>query len=322
MSTLFHDTTRIHLPRRRPSVAKLFSHEAPALGEAKRTRFLSALPRPKDPPPPPPPISAVLKPVIPPKKFNENTGRKSEIGEYSPDEFSSDEFDSVPPEEVQKSDETPVYDEPEFEENKKSEEYSTSSGISTDSNSDESSKKPMRNSKILIDRRPSTNKIVIHTSEAAYKHNESLNLNTSLTSTAAASPCECQKEKVFITSCSWISVSREEKKLKFSPQETLTQEPVKPPRKKKLAKLQKLQKEEEMILTKSKSEEDFSHLKRCSDEGRCQSSKNLRPEISAPILLATTFNPNDAEAHRAVLNNSDPVTTTTTPRETAPTSQR
>jgi hypothetical protein len=70
-SNLFNDTQRLRLKKRRTSLSSMFSHEAPTLGELRRTCFLAAAPvppRPREPPPPPPPVADVLKPVVPPKK--------------------------------------------------------------------------------------------------------------------------------------------------------------------------------------------------------------------------------------------------------------
>ena len=133
MSVMFSDTTRLiasfviwnlfeglffknsfrlrkQLGQQRPSLATLFCHEAPSLGEGKRTRFVTSRPRPSEPPPPPPPVAEVLKPVIPPKnlsfkfsrieeeRINNVINRKNSDLDCicsTEDEFSSDEFDSI-----------------------------------------------------------------------------------------------------------------------------------------------------------------------------------------------------------------------------------
>ena len=69
LSSLFHDTQRLRTTLQpRPSLAALFSHEAPALMDEGNRKKSGE--RPREPPPPPPPVAEVLKPLVPPKKVS------------------------------------------------------------------------------------------------------------------------------------------------------------------------------------------------------------------------------------------------------------
>ena len=419
VSNLFNDTTRIRIQQqnRRPSLANMFSHEAPSLGEGKRTRFISALPRPKEPPPPPPPVTEILRPVVPPRKFHPFTqdevdkinnvingsGAASNAGDssddvdcFSTDEFSDDEFDSLEPpdyappaapgeDEEEEIDEDDLYDVAEFSEAGKDEEEEAMDMSNTSSSSDpgstpeESSEEVSSNSSRegecahsddgicsnsssgsnvgqIIEIVSSVNK----TSDSSLKNSIQCssstlpsNDNSSLNGNGGHSARQQQQQQtrkedqhqILISSSSWINVQVDPSKFvqKSSSSSSVINvpymqdcnsdipeknneeedaaaeaskasgEPVKPPRLKKLARLQKQQQDQ---LHKTRSEEDMKKISSSFDNLRASSStRNLyrvRPEISAPVLLATTLNPNDTEAHKSLAQAIPPVTTTST----------
>jgi len=96
-------------------------------------------------------------------------------------------------------------------------------------------------------------------------------------------------------------------------------EPVKPPRLKKIARLQQQQQQQQLhhqqqqhhhdLLRHVMQREKFKMSNRPvhhhhhnhhhqQQHSQQQRQQQPRPDISAPILLATTLNPNDADAHR------------------------
>ena len=96
------------------------------------------------------------------------------------------------------------------------------------------------------------------------------------------------RHEILISSSSWINVQVDS---------AAEPEPVKPPRLKKMAR-QKQQREQEQLL----------RLQRANSEGDVSaklnkivfSNNSKKPEISAPVLMATTLNPNDAEGHKTL----------------------
>ena len=96
-------------------------------------------------------------------------------------------------------------------------------------------------------------------------------------------------------------------------------EPIKPPRLKKIARLQKQQQQQQQQLLKQHQQQQqhqndllrhVMHRDKFKMSGRSvqhhhhphqhRLNAQPRPDISAPILLATTLNPNDADAHRTL----------------------
>ena len=317
LASLFLDTTRLSLfrdtsgrcsawRRRRPRLSdSLFEtgfscHEAPPNpSEGRRTRFVAKArrPRPKEPPPPPPPVAEVLRPVVPPKRFTlmgkgDSDGENETPSCDDDDEFSSDEFESLHGEENSSSSssgcsnhrlpaaghKSNLYDVAEYVEG--------SSGIS--SGGSDSSQAQQEES-----------------------HNDV---------SGEASPIpEVISNEILISSSSWINVriddqdvmnKIEERSRVHSPGTPLfdspkkSADPIRPPRHKKLAKLQLQQK----LLQRTASEADMKKLSLTPATNSHQTANNIkkmyksasRPDISAPVLLATTFNPNDAEAHKAL----------------------
>ena len=212
------------------------------------------------------------------------------------DEFSSDEFDSL-------SDDT----------------ESTSLGteqkslISTDGNvydiaeyveGDATSQRQF-NTNLPLDKSKAT---IIHTSSNIRpSHVTSLKSdNGTLNPTiAAADSTSKDNHEIFISSSSWINVQTEEE----------MKEPVKaPPRLKKLARIQQLQQRQWLQVREKQQQQyklhDKHNLHRANSEGDMKkfNSVSFNPrglnklEISPPVLLATTFNPNDAENHKVLSN--------------------
>ncbi len=222
---LFRDSTRLKLLRLER-------------GNNNRVRLVFR-PRPREPPPPPPPIAQVLKPVVPPKKFNASDNQRSDVFESSSggDEFSSDEFDEEEDEEEVNGNNGNDNDGnagSESESGISSEDSNCSSSSHHHQNCDKSDVIVLRPNSPLPDPKSDDNN---------------------------------NNNDVLISSSSWIKVDEEK-----TPSDVIIKAP---PRLKKLAKLQQV---EEM--RRSKSEK--------------------RLEISSPVLLATTFNPNDAEAHKTI----------------------
>ena len=425
VSNLFNDTTRIRIQQqnRRPSLANMFSHEAPSLGEGRRIRFISALPRPTEPPPPPPPVTEILRPVVPPRKFHPFTQDEVEkinnvingsraastagddssddVDCFSTDEFSDDEFDSMEPpnyappaKPADALENDDLYDVAEFSEAAAGKEEalnredieamdlsntssSSDPGSTPDESGEDASSNSSRedNSTTSADRQqPRIIGMVNSSSSSNMNSNHSSDNSSSLSTTTIQcssnlndnspllrrergedSEQQQQKHQILISSSSWINVQVDPSKFvtnsSNSPassvinvpymldssdngstipeEDTETEyeaaasmrssnsssggqdEPVKPPRLKKLARLQKQQIQ---LLHKTRSEEDIMLKKKISasfDNLRVSSStRNLssgggkygRPEISAPVLLATTLNPNDTEAHKSLSN--------------------
>jgi hypothetical protein len=92
-----------------------------------------------------------------------------------------------------------------------------------------------------------------------------------------------QGHKILISSSSTIKVQGDTTVVEAEESGDCS-EPVKPPRLKKLARLQKQE------LSRTRSDEDMLQ----------QQQRSGRLEISAPVLLATTLNPNDAEGHKSL----------------------
>lgn len=102
---------------------------------------------------------------------------------------------------------------------------------------------------------------------------------------------------------------------------------MKPPRLKKLARLQKLQEQErELNIKRSRSEENMMLHHKARPSPPTRSTSRERPEISAPVLLATTLNPNDAEGHKTIsgfaMRKSSSVSEVTAMTSTASSSQK
>ena len=357
MSTLFNDTTRIRLQTHRPSLANIFSHEAPSLGEGRRIRFISAASinatkaRPTEPPPPPPPVAEVLRPVVPPKKFvppltqNEverinnvinhvptTSNNSSGNDEDDTDCFSSDEFSdgddddnnnfrhhhrfqlpgrSSHDDEV---DDDNLYDVAEYIENpKESSPPTTDSAISSQSDSNasssetyqESSNSSSSSSGVMDDGVENSNSPrrvkypldltvtsghMIDLMNGNKKDNSNIKQSSSKDSENIKS--SSTHSQVMISSSSWINL-QDDSENPYGECSSLS-EPVKPPRLKKLARLQKQEQERKHSGNKF-YESGGGGMRRLSQQ------KKSRPEISAPVLLATTFNPNDAEAHKQLL---------------------
>lgn len=306
-------------------MANVFSHEAPSLGEAKRIRFLST--RPKSPPPPPPPVAEVLRPVVPPKKFScvqgptpvrlDHDESDDEVDCFSSDEFSDDEdeFEDVPihadhevhvVNEIQDN----LYDVAEYVEGKdepslsasdsaiSSQEASSSSGSSSSSsNPAESSSSSTTSSEDMNDQisgmGPGGNN---GSSNFMSPHRVLITHSTSAPSWSDIIQDDMES----------LASSRDSQDVDSS-----NDEPVKPPRLKKIARLQKQHHQKQMLLADLKShakmkvgessaETDVQERSTSKSKIEYTSANRFRPSISSPVLLATTFNPNDAEAHKAL----------------------
>lgn len=321
ISALFRDSTRLREGRkRRPDLASFLkslqspgpqrasgadsggrrrkSHEAPEPEEAARTRFLQW--RPREPPPPPPPVAAVLKPVVPPKKFDSSTRKRggdekkklkddnNEVEEVLTDEFSSDEFESVTDDGGSSdskanvisgsnskvvNNKSNVYDVAEYVEG--------SSGISTGS---ESSQEIAKEGSSTSSEPPNEREDVEVEEEEV----------------------DVKKIEILISSSSWIDVRPVSEERKEEEKEEKEPTVKAPPRLKKLAK--QIQKQNAMMMHRTMSEGDVTTTSNTNNRRKNSSSNNpklygrssSRPEISAPVLVATTFNPNDAESHKVV----------------------
>ena len=228
--------------------------------------------KPKEPPPPPPPIAQVLKPIVPPKPGLKSAQTASEEEEEDEEysEFSSDEFDSC----VDiKSDGEDDEQEADVEDDE--------SGISSEDSSPDSNKSANNNdtsdNSVLTD-----DNIEVHRNVIVLKNTPVIDID------------EQNRHRILISSSSWIKVetpTEQQQQQQQQAEEEGEKNRVKPPpRLKKLAKLKKLQ-----VL--HEEEENNIIMRKIYHQPK-------RPEISSPVLLATTFNPNDAEAHKSIQTTS------------------
>ncbi|TRY62219.1 hypothetical protein TCAL_03186 [Tigriopus californicus] len=323
ISSFLSESARLRL-KSRPPLANVFSHEAPSLGEAKRIRFLST--RPKSPPPPPPPVAEVLRPVVPPKKFSSVQGSSQvvldhddsddEVDCFSSDEFSDeDEFEDVPihdAHQVHVADDVEgnLYDVAEYVESKEEPSLSASDSAissqeaSSSSGSSSSSSNPPESSSSSTTSSEDMNDQISGIGQSGNNGSSSfISPHRVLITHSASAP---SWNGIIQDDMESVASSRDSQDVDSS-----NDEPVKPPRLKKIARLQKQHHQKQMLLAdlkshvKMKASENSAEAEvqeRSTSKSRIEytSPSRFRPSISSPVLLATTFNPNDAEAHKAL----------------------
>ncbi|CAB4067895.1 unnamed protein product [Lepeophtheirus salmonis] len=255
------------------AMSQLFNDTTRIRLQKQRRRPLSLFspefpPRPKDPPPPPPPISP----------------DPSEGDEFSSDEFSEDSFDEE------------EYGERKYanlSEDRLPPEGAESDQISADKNHLYDLAETMSADGILLS-----------------SHEEKANRSTSRAETSLPShhpsllaPQKDESEcKILISSSSWINVEGEKKEEEDEALLLSSEEPIKPPRLKKIARQKKqggISPSRHYSIPEHEYVNCAMYTNRTS-ELRRSSPKKSKPEISAPILVATTFNPNDAENHKTL----------------------
>ena len=147
-------------------------------------------------------------------------------------------------------------------------------------------------------------------------------LSPAMAQSKVAGEPQSGESKIFISSSSWINidtdsaVNNEERRVTIvssgDPEtpgaaDTHTSEPVKPPRLKKLARQQSKQ---EMLRAKgfglTSADTARKVIKGVNMTNTNNNNSKLRPEISSPILINSTFNSEDFQKHKCItINRSD-----------------
>eukprot|EP00095_Tigriopus_kingsejongensis_P006708 maker-scaffold25_size650667-snap-gene-4.14 protein:Tk06708 transcript:maker-scaffold25_size650667-snap-gene-4.14-mRNA-1 annotation:"myosin-m heavy chain-like" len=285
LSSILSESARLKL-KSRPPLANVFSHEAPSLGEAKRIRFLSA--RPKSPPPPPPPVAEVLRPVVPPKKFypteNQLVDEDDDVDCFSSDEFSDDdEFVDTTITETRISAVEPpsvdnLYDVAEYVEGKDEHASASDSAISSQEVSSGHSSSNAESSSSSTTSSDDMNDQMTRT-----RHNGASSFMASNLSHSASSPA-------------WFDIQEEEDDTMSQASSkdsndvsSMSDDPVKPPRLKKLARLQKEQKQKERLLNELKSHAKLRHGGSSDSELLKQADPHIERSVSRSRIDRSSF---------------------------------